>query len=141
MEVVPGKVAQIEWSDDDQGRVVELVVFDRTKISPRQADKFGKRFHSSHGACVGDWMSSERARATPEGQFIERAIDGFVSADVLLETLDQFGKIEEAGWARTMAEAIRETMRQRAAANDEEDEEIVSPVYDGTPEHRWNKEL
>lgn len=127
--IIPGKSVQIEWNDDDQRRMTELVVFDRSSASPEEMDRFGRRFISSHGACVAGWMDGRRARSTPEGQFIDWALDGFADEWTMLEALTQLGRIEEAGWARTMAEALRETLRQRSGEGWEDDERLITPEY------------
>lgn len=133
MERIPGRDAQIEWNDDDQLRLEEVVVFNRRTATERQMTRNERRFLASHGACVIDWMTGERARSTPEGQFVAWLIDGFKDEWVMLEALDQLGQIEEAAWARTMARALREILRQRLGEFEEEDgpEPLREPVYEG----------
>jgi len=126
--MIPGAIAQIEWRDDDDGRVEEVLVFDRTEPqTERQITERHRRFPASHGACVNDWMDGTRARSTPEGQFLGWLRDGFVSDYVMLDALDQLGQIEEAAFARTMAKALREALYQEGGG--EPDDRLIPPVY------------
>lgn len=127
--MIKGNVAQIEWNDDEQGRVTELTVFDRSKISPYLQAVHERRFMNSHGACVIDWMDGERARSTPEGQFALWASVGFIGEPMLLEILDKLGRIEEAEWARTMADSLRQNLIQLDGGEDDARERWAKPEY------------
>lgn len=130
MKMMPGRVAQIEWREDDQRRVGEVIVFDRTvEQTERQIRERHRRYENSHGACTADWMDGNRARSTPEGQFLSWVRDGFVDDMALLAALDQLGQIEEAGFARTMAKALREQLLQERGGEDEGGE-LEPPEYD-----------
>lgn len=119
MEKIPAEVAQIEWEDDDNGRITELVVFNRDTITERTRAKYEKKFSASHGACVDGWLTPESPSYTPEGQFAERVLDGFADEDTYLRALDQFSQIEGAMWARVMAESVRRELRARFSEDDE----------------------
>lgn len=129
MKMMPGRVAQIEWEDDDQRRIADLIVFDRTDSQKPSAEFRHAKYGASHGACIGDWMTGERARSTPAGLFATMVRDGFSDQDTLLAVLDQFGQIEEADWARTMADGLRELLIQEAGGDEEAAARYPMPEY------------
>ena len=125
---VPGRFAQIEWREHER-RVARLMVFNReTEFQDEPArQQRHKLYPLSHGACVAGWMDGKRARSTPEGQFADWSRDGFADQYVMLDALDQLGRIEESEWARTMAKAMREMMRQENGNG--EDVRLLDPFY------------
>mgnify|MGYP001397571453 CR=1 FL=1 len=130
LKKMPGRVAQIEWEEDAQGRVTDLVVFDFTTATEAERDRYRRQFSNSHGACVADWMAGGRSRPTPEGLFVEFARDGFAGDEAMLHVLDQLGQIEEAGWARTMAQALRELKIQEGGGEPEIRERFAPAEYE-----------
>lgn len=126
LQSISAAEVQIEWTEGDDGRIKELIVYNPAMASTRQLDSFGRRFESSQGVCSTRWLQD--ARSTPEAVFLTLIQAGFDDEIYLLDALDQFGKIEEASWARTMAESIREKLRSEC--DDEERlAELVAPIY------------
>lgn len=109
---IPAANVQIEWNDQDRSKLSEVVVFDRTTVTPEDMDRLGRHYISSSGACNGDWLKG-RGQATPEGIFIDWARDGFASDEAMLQALDQLSQIEGCDWALVMARALREGIEQR----------------------------
>ena len=102
--MIPVKHAQIEWDDGDDGKVREVLVFNRTQ--PPSPGYRHELYDSSAGACAMDWMTGQDPRSTPEGVFVQMAHDGFFSPDAMLQALQEFGKIDTCDWARTMSLAL-----------------------------------
>ena len=112
--LIPAIRAQIEWWEDDEGRVEEVVVFNR-ELDIDDLVVFPERVRShpcgepdcSLGACVMGWMADGDARHTPEGAWIALERCGFADDRARLQALEEFAKIDLAGWSRTMADALR----------------------------------
>lgn len=132
MQMMDAANAQIEWNDDDQHRVTELVVFDRTAISPQDWEAHRRRYQASWGACNAGWMTDGYARSTPEGFMATLFRRGFADDDAMLNALDQFGQIKEAAWARTMAAALRSLFIQEGGAEDDVKERYAPALYEPT---------
>lgn len=113
-ELIPAIRAQIEWWEDDNGRVEEVVVFSRefaiggmVNIPERITRHPCGEPDCSIGACVMGWMTDGDPRHTPEGAFLVIVRCGFADEQAHLQALEEFGKIDSAEWARTMAAALR----------------------------------
>jgi hypothetical protein len=99
--LIPAGRAQIEWAENDNFQIADVIVFDRdTPPDHRERSKLD----NSSGACGAGWLSDPRQ--TPEGVFAEMARSGFAGPDALKEALLEFGKIQTCPWARKMAAAL-----------------------------------
>jgi len=113
-QLIPAIRAQIEWWEDDAGRVEEVIVFNRI-LDIDDNVVFPDRItrhpcgdpENSLGACIMGWMTDGDARHTPEGAWVSVDRCGFADDRAQLQALEEFGKIDSAGWARTMAAALR----------------------------------
>lgn len=104
-ELIPAIRAQIEWSDNDRGQITDTRVFDRDV--PPDPHVRARLYSNSAGACGLGWMVDRDRLHTPEGVFAEMICDGFANSNALLQALHEFGLIDSAEWARTMAAALR----------------------------------
>jgi hypothetical protein len=97
------------WDDSDMFAVVDVVQIEEQSKSRRAGRAArpmydAKRWASAeyrHGHGTEGWM--ERPRMTPEALFAERCHAGNMpTGDEFVEHLEQFARIKECQWARTM---------------------------------------
>ncbi len=106
--LIPAHKAQIEWNEDDVGRIVEVMVFDR---DDQLAVEVGQAlFENSNGACMADWLSGADPRLTPEGVYAGWLQARFIDAPTHIDALEQLGKIQGCRWANVIAAALARTL-------------------------------
>jgi hypothetical protein len=121
LELIEAAFAQVEWADEGpQGRITRVSVFDQREPELSETAR-EKLFPSSAGACVADWMTGEDPRSSPEGLFVQMALQGFVDNLTMLAALEEFAKIDQAEWARTMSAALRRLLIVRGELFEEDD--------------------
>jgi hypothetical protein len=120
-EMIEAAFAQVEWADTGpQGKITAVAIFDRRE--PEMSETLREKLYpSSAGACVADWMTGEDPRSSPEGLFVQMALQGFADNLTMLAALEEFAKIDQAEWARTMAAALRKLLIVREELIPEDD--------------------
>lgn len=98
------------WNEDDNMRITEVRVV--RHVGDTDHDARGGHaildsdaFPNSFGRVVLGWMEGD-PRMTPEGVFAGMLVDGCASTKYLLQTLREFAKVRECGWARSFLAAM-----------------------------------
>jgi hypothetical protein len=119
--LVHGDDAQVEWSDDDNGRI------DKVEVFSKQAYAAGHRrlqhgLENSAGAIGSTWQSGEYRRDTPAGIYAQWLLAGFTSPLKHLSALRELGKIAGQDWALELGAAMAEHLAPRLYGEEIEDE-------------------
>lgn len=108
-QLIPAAHADVYWNDADEALVdgASILVLDSRQIPGSELLKRRvAKYSSSAGSHVMGWMADDHPFMRPEGLFINVWVDRGCTKEAMSEVLEEFAKIEECEWARTMLAAF-----------------------------------
>lgn len=107
----PQRHVTIVWNADPAITELEVVFIPRTAVPDEAENELWAEFRGyledwdcNQGNASGDWLT--HAAWTPAAVFGRLLSRGFAARQAMVNALDEFAQIEEAGWAREMMAAI-----------------------------------
>ncbi len=109
-KLIPAEHVDVYWNahEDLKSGTFEILVIDRRELSGNEElQREAARYSSSAGCHMDSWLASEHPFLKPEGLFINVWTECGADREAMKSALEQFAKIQECEWARTMLAGLK----------------------------------